>query len=346
MLVTGILASLLNLSGLLNQAPAPPPQAEIYNSQVRMKLYLPDASNGFYRGARFDWAGVVASLEYQGHNFYGPWFTRTDPKVHDFTYDGPDIVAGSGSSITGPAEEFSTNRAALGFAEAKPGGTFIKIGVGVLRKPDDASYSPFTNYKLVDPGKWTVSKTLDSIVFTHQLSDPSSGYAYLYTKTVRLIKDKPQMLLEHSLTNTGRRTIQSSVYNHNFLVLDQQPTGPDFVITVPFQITTALPPDQVLAEIRGNQIVYRKRLENQDRVFFAMQGFGSNPSDYDIRIENRKTRAGMRITADRPLTRLVLWSIRSVLSMEPYIGMSIEPGRTFTWQYTYSPYTLSGGSPR
>ena len=55
------------------------PQAEISNGQIRVKLYLPDAKNGYYRGTRFDWSGVIASLEYKGHNFYGPWFDRTDP---------------------------------------------------------------------------------------------------------------------------------------------------------------------------------------------------------------------------------------------------------------------------
>jgi hypothetical protein len=45
------------------------PQAEISNGQIRAKLYLPDASKGFYRGTRFDWAGVVSSLEYKGHNY-------------------------------------------------------------------------------------------------------------------------------------------------------------------------------------------------------------------------------------------------------------------------------------
>ena len=346
MKITSILAPLLSLFGLMSQAPAAPPQAEISNRQIRMKLYLPDATNGFYRGTRFDWSGVIASLEHQGHNYFGPWFTRSDPKVRDFIYDGADIIAGSGSAMTGPAEEFTGSRAALGFAEAGAGGTFIKIGVGVLRKPDDASYSQFRSYEIVDPGKWTVRRTSDAIVFTHQLSDPSSGFGYVYTKTVRLIKGEPTMSLEHSLKNTGRRTIESSVYNHNFVVLDRQPTGPDFSITVPFKITTTLPPDQTLAEIRGNQIVFRKPLVNQDRVYFPLQGFGSGPKDYDIRIENTKTRAGMRITADRPLTRMVVWSIRSVLSMEPFIGMSIEPGKAFTWKLTYSFYTVPASSPR
>lgn len=40
------------------------PQAKISNGLVRAKLYLPDSGNGFYRGTRFDWSGVIYSLEY------------------------------------------------------------------------------------------------------------------------------------------------------------------------------------------------------------------------------------------------------------------------------------------
>ena len=112
------------------------PQAEISNGQIRVKLYLPDAKNGYYRGTRFDWSGVIASLEYKGHNFYGPWFDRVDPKIHDYAYVGTEVVAGPCTAISGPVEEFQTNGTALGWDEAKAGGTFIKIGVGVLRKDD------------------------------------------------------------------------------------------------------------------------------------------------------------------------------------------------------------------
>ena len=41
------------------------PEAQISNGQIRAKLYLPDARRGFYRSTRFDWSGVIASLEYQ-----------------------------------------------------------------------------------------------------------------------------------------------------------------------------------------------------------------------------------------------------------------------------------------
>src|SRR5712692_6476260 len=52
------------------------PEAEIANGSIRVRLYLPDADTGFYRGTRFDWSGVVGSLEYAGHNYYPPWFQR------------------------------------------------------------------------------------------------------------------------------------------------------------------------------------------------------------------------------------------------------------------------------
>jgi hypothetical protein len=28
----------------------------------------------FTRATRFDWSGVIFSLQYKGHEFYGPWF--------------------------------------------------------------------------------------------------------------------------------------------------------------------------------------------------------------------------------------------------------------------------------
>src|SRR5208283_4867655 len=55
------------------------PSAEITNGQIRAKIYLPNAQSGYYRGTRFDWSGVVYSLQYKGHNYYGPWVQRTDP---------------------------------------------------------------------------------------------------------------------------------------------------------------------------------------------------------------------------------------------------------------------------
>ena len=315
------------------------PSTEIRNSEIRAKIYLPDAKAGFYRSTRFDWSGVVGSLEYKSHNYYGPWFKKiTD--VYDFGYDGADVISAPFTAMIGPGEEYQTDGKALGWDEAKPGGTFIKIGVGVLRRPDESNYDHSKPYEIVDGGKWTVKKNRDSVEFTQELRDPSSQYAYVYKKVIRLTSGKPQMVIEHALKNTGTKRIVTNMYNHNFLTLDNQPPGPDFVITVPFELKPRRAPNQALGEIRGNQIRYVKILENQDRMTTSATGFSENAKDYDIRVENRKAGVGVRATGDRPLSNLNLWSIKTVLAVEPFITMSIEPGSQFDWKITYDYYTL------
>jgi hypothetical protein len=331
---------LLGIVGVPAQTTPDPPKEEITNGILRAKLYLPDASRGFYRGTRFDWSGVIGNLEYQGHSYYGPWFDRTDPTVSDFIYDGPDIVAGPCSAIMGPVEEFSTKGSGLGFEEAKPGATFVKIGVGVLRKPDDAKYSAYRLYEVVDHGKWSIQTKADSVSFAQELRDPATGYGYIYQKTVRLVPGKPEMMLEHRLRNVGSKSIETSVYDHNFLVLDKQPSGPDFAITLPFAIKAEHPLDKELAEVSGNQILYKKVLTGKDRVYTTIQGFGSSPDDYRIQIENKRLKVGIRVHGNRPVVHEALWSIRSVISVEPFIDMSIPPGGESTWEYRYEYYQL------
>lgn len=314
------------------------PQTEITNGQIAMKVYLPDAKDGYYRGTRFDWSGVVYSLRAHGHEYYGPWFDKTDTKVHDFVYDGDHIVAGPCSAITGPVDEFQE----MGWDEAKAGGHFVKIGVGVLRKPEDGKYDNYRLYDIIDGGKRTFQHTADSLEFTQELKDGESGYGYSYKKTLRLVPGKAQMVLEHSLTNTGSRAIHSNVFNHNFLVLDGQGPGPDVSISVPFNIHSNHPPNAELAAIRGKEIVYLKKLEGHDTVATPLEGFGGSAKDNEIRVENSRLRVGMKIVADRPLLKESLWSIRSVLAMEPFVAIDVDPGQTFTWTSTYDYYALSG----
>ena len=315
---------------------AEPPQAEISNQQLKVRLYLPDAQNGFYRSTRFDWSGAIASLEYKGHNFYGPWFTKYDPTVRDFVYKDGDIIVGAESGMTGPSDEFSKP---LGYDLAKPGGTFVKVGVGVLRKVDTSEYASFKKFEVVDSGKWTIGKGRNYIEFTQELHDTSSGYGYLYRKTIRLAFGKPEMTIEHSLKNTGTVKISTNVYNHNFLVLDKSGPTPDLSITLPFEIRTPRPPAPELAAIHGKQILYKKTLQNEERVFFPIEGFSENVKDYDIRIEQRRAGVGMRITGDRPLSRATLWSIRSVMAIEPFVDVVADPGKAFEWKYTYTFYS-------
>jgi hypothetical protein len=317
--------TLLVLAIAMQAAAADFPEARISNGVLDAKLYLPDAGNGYYRGTRFDWAGVMPSLRYKGHEYFGQWFERYDPNLHD--------------AIMGPVEEFLTHDAGLGYAEAKTGENFIRIGVGVVKKPAEGNYERFKTYEIVDPGRRALQQGKDWIEFTHELS--GAGYGYAYTKTVRLAADRPVMTLEHRLRNTGKLPIETAVYDHNFFVIDGKPTGPESVVHFPFD-AKATKDLKELAEVRGGDVVYRKELEKGQSVFTELEGFGATPRDYDIRLENRAAGAGVHITGDRPLQKLVFWSIRTTFCPEPYIEMSIDPGHEAAWKITYEFYALPG----
>jgi hypothetical protein len=300
------------------------PQAEISNGILKAKLYLPDAEKGYYRATRFDWAGVIPSLTFKGHEYFGLWFDRYDPKLHD--------------AIMGPVESFKTATSAIGYDEAKAGETFLRIGVGVLRKPEEKAFSDFRTYDIVNGGRWATRADKDRVEFTHVLVD-ETGYAYTYRKVVRLLRGKPVMVIEHSLKNEGKKALETSVFNHNFFVLDNLPTGPDWTVTFPFELrpTRDVAP---LAAIKGKQLTYLRELEPKQSVFTQIEGFGKTAADYDIRMENRKADAGVRITGDKPLSKIVYWSVRRTLCPEPYIDISAAPGREFRWSVRYEFYTL------
>src|SRR5689334_1779517 len=144
-----IITTILLFAGVVAASAVTSPEATISNKQIRVKMYLPDAADGFYRGARFDWSGIISSVEFAGHTFYGQWFSKVDPTVRDVSYKDNDILVSVNTSAVGPAQEFQTP---LGYDNAKEGDRFVKIGVGVLKKRDDTRYAFANVYDIVDHG--------------------------------------------------------------------------------------------------------------------------------------------------------------------------------------------------
>jgi hypothetical protein len=300
------------------------PKAEISNGLIHAELMLPDSQYGSYRGTRFDWSGVISSLRFGGHEYFGRWYEHHDPKIHD--------------AITGPVEEFRSDDKGLGYDEAKSGGTFVRIGIGTVRKPDEPAYRAYDTYEIVDPGKWTIHKHQDRIEFTHQLKS-DNGYAYVYRKTIRLVKGKPELLIEHSLKNTGQKVIDTTQYNHNFFVIDHEVVGPDIAVKFVF---TPIPVRgfKDRAEVHGQEIVFPQELQGKNGVFSELEGSKNDVQDYDFRVENLKTHAGVHITSDQPLEKVNFWAISTVASAEPYIHLRVEPGKESQWTVRYDFYTV------
>ena len=54
-----------------------------------------------------------------------------------------------------------------------------------------------------------------------------------------------------------------------------------------------------------------------------------DPDDFDIRVENSETSSGVRITGNRPLSKLIFWASANNLCPETYVNLDIEPGDEF-----------------
>lgn len=296
------------------------PKVHISNGIIDCEIYLPDAENGYYRGTRFDWAGVIPSLEYKDHTYFGKWFRKYEPTIHD--------------AIMGPVEAFDP----IGYDSAKPGETFIKIGVGILERPDTTNYHFSKSYKILDNGEWNLETKKDEVGFTHQLAE--GEYPYTYRKAIKLKDNK--LIIEHTLVNNGDTAIKTKVFNHNFFVIDQQNIGPGLTVKFPFTIEgnrTRL--GDFAKVVNGNEIKFVKELgENDHPMMVELSGFGPSNEDYDITVENENTKAGVKITSDRPLSNVVFWSAIKTVSPEPYIDINVESAESFSWKITYEFYTF------
>jgi hypothetical protein len=303
--------------------PASVPRATISNGAVSAVVLLPDAQNGYYRGTRFDWSGVVWCLTYKGHNYFGVWNANSDPR--------------SGNAITGPVEEFygGDGRTALGYDQAKPGELFVKPGVGVLRRVNEEAYRFNTVYPIVDSGKWTVRPEKRGVTFRHDLATPL-GIAYVYEKKLRLEPRNPVLVIEHQMKNTGTVPIDIQVYNHDFFVIDGTRTGPDMTARFPFTpIPDAERPLANGARIEGKQIVYDRELADGQTASTNLTGFSDQASDFRFVVENTKTGVGVEQIGDRPISKIVFWSNPRTVCPEAYVHLTIQPGETGRWSIRY-----------
>lgn len=311
------------------------PSKLLSNGSLDVLVFLPDAKDGYYRSTRFDWSGVVGCASLNGHRFFGEWFNDYDPLKNDSITGPVEEFRTDGGPIgrTGPKGTFFVPQGAIGYDDAKPGDPFLKPGVGVLRKVDNAPYQFGFPYPIVDTGKWTVRAKRHSILFRQVLRGPN-GYAYVYEKVLKLDKKNSVMTLEHRLKNIGQKTIDTNVYDHDFFMLDGKPVGPGMVVHFAFEPKPVDPLGEA-ARIEGKDLKFVDWLGPHKGVSGYLTGYSDKASDYDFTVEDSDTKVAVRQTSDRPLSRLYFWSTRSTICPEGYIHLSIPPQKTGRWKIRY-----------
>jgi hypothetical protein len=327
------------------------PKIELSTKKLKLTCYPPDAEKGFYRGSRFCWGGVMGDVEVGGFKLFHAWKDKHDPTNND------DII--------GPVIEFGQD-SPLGYAEAKVGEPFVKIGVGELTKPKEEKYSFFTNYKVANPGVWRVKHAKkdkpddpDDIEF-RQTVISKTGYSYHLVVGIRIYQTSVGnfLALNYELINVGTKKIVTDVYNHNFFNVDKQPIGPKYHIGFrePVESTadstfgdraTVLTKDRFPhARFIETALTFPKPLQKQaafGRIVstkektpyaggFAMSFTESENKYVDTYVDMD---AGSFTPGDKPPKKFQVWSISTVMCPEPFYDISLEPSESIKWRTKY-----------
>ena len=286
------------------------PKAKIANGLVEAMVALPDPEKGFYRGIRFEQAGMVYSLKAGGHEFIG----GSDPASHDPFLD-----------VCGTAEEFSE---AVGFHEPDLD-CFLKIGVGVFERPLARDYAFGWLYIPKELFKWNCQVNDSSVEFRQNVSMPQ-GWGYEYVKRLSLTPGAPGLLIEHTLKNTGARRLVSAHYCHNYFLVDGKAPGPDYSLDCSFRPHLSNP-DAASGYIQsGSKLSFK----GPETLFSVIWG-GLDPNGSRFVISHKPSGASISITEPSPSFRQAVFVNKEGICPESFFRIDLGPGESVSWSREY-----------
>ncbi|MFC1539366.1 hypothetical protein ACFL6H_08075 [Candidatus Latescibacterota bacterium] len=300
------------------------PHVVLTNGIVETSVFLPDAEKGFSRSARYDWSGHTWDLTWNGHSYF---LQRNEKYPMPLTQVHDPLFAHNGAGF---ATEFYANGREDGCK------TYLKVGIGHLDSEDSNI--------IIDSGQWSTSHGENWIEFTHKLSE-SCGYGYIYIKRMELTAGKPEMVISHSLKNTGIKAINTQQYNHNFFCIDNDYSGrnyqldlfftPEFERVAPeqFQEKKNFEP---YAIFQDNKLLFMKDIDVEEGIFAIFNGFDKSLAHNHGIVRNKRTGACVEITGDFSLWGYRFWAEDVSFCPELFIEILVEPGETQSWKSVYT----------
>ncbi len=273
---------------------------------LSVELCYPSAEEGYYRGTRFDWAGVFRRVVKDGHVYADEWFDNDEPYRHD--------------NVCGMSEEFV-------IMENDAAGPFVKIGVGRLEK-EEGPYDRFQLYPIVEAGERGLEITDDQAVFTHVLAGE-----YEYEKKVSIV-DGGTVRIDHVLKNTSSEVLETRVYNHNFFTFDDMRVGPAVRIDFPGRISGTWRDVMPEVSMEGNSLVFHGSIVKGQKAAFIGDLVVDNP-EFSYCISNAEKGLSVEVLVSAPVAYSVFYSNHRVSCIEPYNLLTIAPGESAAWSVEY-----------
>lgn len=292
-------------------------QAPIVINSDRLRVEIA-APNTVYKGTRFDWTGFITQVTLDGlHTFCVP----------------EDYRPGKGTGGIGLCNEFGI-QTPIGYADAKVGDLFPKLGIGLLRRPDQEDYNYFRTYEIAKAFPLAIEQSVDHVRFDVLPLD-CRGYAVRYVKTLSVKSNR--LNIEYRLENTGNQFIVTNEYCHNFIGIDQQKMGPDYRMRFPFLLNYGDLEKDVhrslsIITVEGQDIRLKETPVEQ---FYCRPSGVRVSSHYQWELTYLPTQVGMREMTDFVPLVTALWGDTHVISAEVFIVLNLPPGDSKTWTRSY-----------
>ena len=280
---------------------------------------------------------MLGDLHFDSTTIFSASYWRS-PHDPDWTENGVGLASewgcGDDGHLCGPgwANHADSSNGVLGYAEAKAGEPFLKIGVGLLIKGScpacgspgaDDTYKFNSPYRVYGrPSAWEVRQESGSVLtMVHAAKLDRFGYTIHRKVNLTGYGAEGQIEVSTTLHNTGSTRFRTPYYSHNLLSLDQMAAGPGDQIALDLNMSEyydclpwAEPLEDYFASDQGtNARAFPQALGAFDRQGVSISSTLSGPTPlfaYNLYIEER------------------------TLSPEPIQMVELEPGEHTTLTQT------------
>lgn len=289
-----------------------PEAIKVKGNKLEIEIAYPGT---FYSGSRFDWTGFITKVVLNGkHTFCAP--------------ESP--IPGEGSGGYGFCNEFGITTP-IGYDEAKPGEKFHKLGTGLLTRFDESDYFFFDKYE-VTPYPITIESGSNQVRFEVEPVE-CNGYSVHMIKEISI--EENSMIIKYCLKNVGSKPIKTEEYCHNFISIDNNPTGPEYLLKFPYSVKADETPD--VLDISNNEMSWNKQPEND---FYIIPGGFKPTPNHTWELIHKPSGVGVREISNFDIQKVAVWGKGHVISPEVFVTVNIEPGQTQSWERVYEFFTL------
>ena len=282
---------------------------KLENKDLKIEFCTPFSD---YTGSRFDQLGICKQVTL--HN------KSTFLTVENF--DANKKTTGIGLS-----NEFGIKKP-IGFDEASLNESFLKIGVGNIKKTH-STYDFATPYTF-EPCKITIKKISEQkIQFStqQQLRD----YGLNLSKTFSIHENK--LTIDYYLENIGAKDIETTEYYHNFFSFNNLNIDPHYF----FKSNIYLSPHKIIdqdhiLDFKDQQIQFKNPQESS----YYLRQYLTHKEPIKWSLQNKLNGLAVTVHEDFQAERFAIWGTKHVISPECFIKIKLQPNQTSQWSRVYT----------